>query len=57
MKSRVELKVMDDLYKEIFSRNIGFFTESEQEKLQGYTITIMDIDRVDNKMKAKRDVN
>jgi len=40
MKSQVELKVMDDLYKEIFSRNIGFFTESEQEKLQRATIAI-----------------
>jgi len=40
MKSRVERKVMDDVYKEIFSRNIGFFTESEQEKLRGAAIAI-----------------
>jgi molybdopterin/thiamine biosynthesis adenylyltransferase len=31
---------MDDLYKSIFSRNIGFFTESEQEKLQSSTVAI-----------------
>jgi hypothetical protein len=35
MESRVELQVVDDLYKGIFSRNIGFFTEYEQEKLRG----------------------
>jgi molybdopterin/thiamine biosynthesis adenylyltransferase len=31
---------MDDLYKAIFSRNIGFFTESEQDKLRRSTIAI-----------------
>jgi molybdopterin/thiamine biosynthesis adenylyltransferase len=31
---------MDDLYKSIFSRNIGFFTESEQEKLRRSTVAI-----------------
>jgi len=31
---------MDDLYRSIFSRNIGFFTESEQEKLRRSTIGI-----------------
>ena len=32
--------IMDDLYRDIFSRNLGFFTESEQEKLRGSTIGI-----------------
>jgi len=31
---------MDDLYRSIFSRNIGFFTESEQEILRKSTIAI-----------------
>jgi molybdopterin/thiamine biosynthesis adenylyltransferase len=31
---------MDDLYKSIFSRNIGFFSEPEQEKLRRSTIAI-----------------
>lgn len=31
---------MDELYRSIFSRNIGFFTESEQEKLRRSTIGI-----------------
>jgi tRNA threonylcarbamoyladenosine dehydratase len=31
---------MDDLYRAIFSRNLGFFTESEQEKLRRSTIGI-----------------
>lgn len=31
---------MEDLYKRIFSRNIGIFTESEQYKLRRSTITI-----------------
>ena len=32
---------MNDLYREIFSRNIGFFTEDDQEKLQSSTIAIV----------------
>ena len=32
---------MNDLYSEIFSRNIGFFTESDQEKLQSSTVAIV----------------
>jgi len=31
---------MDNLYKAIFSRNVGLFTESEQDKLQTSTIAI-----------------
>ena len=31
---------MDDLYKSIFSRNLGFFTESEQEKIRRSAIGI-----------------
>lgn len=31
---------VDDLYRSIFSRNIGFFSESEQEKLRSSTIAI-----------------
>jgi molybdopterin/thiamine biosynthesis adenylyltransferase len=31
---------MDDLYRSIFSRNIGFFTESEQERLRRSTIGV-----------------
>jgi molybdopterin/thiamine biosynthesis adenylyltransferase len=31
---------MDDIYKAIFCRNIGFFTESEQDKLRSSTIAI-----------------
>lgn len=31
---------MDDIYKAIFQRNIGFFTESEQDKLRRSTIAI-----------------
>jgi molybdopterin/thiamine biosynthesis adenylyltransferase len=31
---------MDDIYKAIFSRNIGFLTESEQEKLRASSVAI-----------------
>ncbi len=31
---------VDDIYKSIFSRNIGFFTESEQDRLRRSTIAI-----------------
>ncbi len=31
---------MDDIYKAIFCRNIGFFTESEQDKLRRSTIAV-----------------
>jgi molybdopterin/thiamine biosynthesis adenylyltransferase len=33
-------KQMDDLYRSIFARNIGFFSEAEQEKLRRSTIAI-----------------
>jgi molybdopterin/thiamine biosynthesis adenylyltransferase len=39
-KGNIGQGAMDDLYKSIFSRNIGFFTESEQEKLRRSTIAI-----------------
>jgi molybdopterin/thiamine biosynthesis adenylyltransferase len=39
-KGSSECGAMDDLYKSIFSRNIGFFTESEQERLRKSTIAI-----------------
>lgn len=35
-----DTREMDDLYREIFSRNIGFLTESEQAKLQSSTVAI-----------------
>lgn len=39
-KGNIGQGAMDDLYKSIFSRNMGFFTESEQEKLRRSTIGI-----------------
>ena len=39
-KGNIGQGAMDDLYKSIFSRNIGFFTESEQEKLRRSTVAI-----------------
>jgi len=39
-KGNIGQGAMDDLYKSIFSRNIGFVTESEQEKLRRSTIAI-----------------
>lgn len=40
MSSEIGQGEMDDLYKSIFSRNIGFFTELEQEKLRRSTIGV-----------------
>ncbi len=39
-KGNIGQVTMDDLYKSIFSRNIGFFTEPEQEKLRRSTVAI-----------------
>ncbi len=39
-KGSTGCEAMDDLYKSIFSRNIGFFSEPEQEKLRRSTIAI-----------------
>ncbi|MBE0479830.1 MAG: ThiF family adenylyltransferase [Dehalococcoidia bacterium] len=37
---------MDDLYRQIFSRNLGFLTEAEQEKLSNATVGIMGLGSV-----------
>jgi molybdopterin/thiamine biosynthesis adenylyltransferase len=39
-KGSTGCEAMADLYRSIFSRNIGFFSEAEQEKLRGSTIAI-----------------
>ena len=39
-KGNIGQGAMDDLYKSIFSRNIGFFTESEQERLSKASIAV-----------------
>jgi len=39
-KGSAECGEMDDLYKSIFASNIGFFSETEQEKLRRSTIAI-----------------
>jgi molybdopterin/thiamine biosynthesis adenylyltransferase len=39
-KGSTGYEAMDDLYKSIFSNNIGFFAESEQDKLRRSTIAI-----------------
>lgn len=40
MGKETGFKTVEDLYRSIFSRNIGFFTESEQDKLRKATVAI-----------------